>query len=226
MHFLLLVLSIVSRALASLAAGLLAPPRCAACDAPLGRATALCPTCAGTVRRAPVAAARGPIEVVVAAALYGGAVEVAVRRLKYDKRPDLARPLGHLVRAALRDAGVRADVVVPVPLHPRRLAERGYNQAALLAAHVADELDAPHAARALARVRPTLQQARCDRDARLANVDGAFAARPGAVLSGLRVALVDDVITTGATLSACAGALRAAGAASVVAVVLARADPE
>src|SRR6185369_5247276 len=97
---------------------------------------------------------------VVAFALYGGAVAAALRRLKYGGRADLAVPLGHLARRAVREAGLSGDLVIPVPLHPRRLADRGYNQAALLAASVAREIGAPLVARALVRVRNTPQQAR------------------------------------------------------------------
>ena len=117
--------------------------------------------------------------------------------------------------------------MVPVPLHPARLAERGYNQAALLAGGAAAELGCPLHARALARTRHTPQQARLSRSERLDNVIGAFRVRSvseAAALRGRAVVLVDDVATTGATLSACAAALRAGGAASVTALVIARAD--
>jgi ComF family protein len=218
------VFALLVRALVALLLRALAPPRCAACDAALARDVVFCPACACTVRPAAATPGSGPVDAILAAALYGGALERAVHRFKYERRPDLARPLGHLVRAALRSARDRVDLVVPVPLHPRRLADRGYNQAALLAAHVAAELGAPHAPRALVRVRATRQQARCTRVERLANVERAFAVRPGASVAGRVVALVDDVATTGATLDACAIALREAGAARVVAVVIARAE--
>lgn len=117
------------------------------------------------------------------------------------------------------------DVVVPVPLHAGRLAERGYNQAALLARPVARVIGAPLACRALVRVRATERQASLDREARLANVVDAFACRGD--VRGRRVLLVDDVTTTGATLNACRSALAVAGARDVVALVLAsRADEE
>jgi ComF family protein len=161
---------------------------------------------------------------IVGAASFGGALATAIRRFKYNERPDLARPLGRMLRIAARDAGLRADLVVPVPLHPRRLAERGYNQAALLAAHVAAELGAPLAARGLTRLRHTEQQAQLTRGDRLSNTAGAFRARAPDRVRGRAVVLVDDVATTGATLEACRAALLLAGAASVTCLVVARAQ--
>jgi ComF family protein len=208
----------LARALVVWLGDALAPPSCAACDGRLNRRSVFCSTCAGAVVPA------GPSSV-VAFALFGGPVATALRRLKYDDRPDLAGPLGDLLRRAARDAGLCADVVVPVPLHPARLAERGYNQSALLGAAVARELDAPLEARALVRTRPTAQQARLDQASRRENVAGAFTVRAGgAAIRGRRVVLVDDVATTGATLEACRTALLEGGAASVTALCVARAE--
>ncbi|WP_437607139.1 ComF family protein [Sorangium sp. So ce834] len=215
------------RFLAAVAARALSPPACAACDAAIAAGAVFCSDCARTTvpyaerppRRAVGASAAGVD--LVAFAPFGGAVAEGIRRFKYGDRPDLARPLGRLLLGAARDAEVSADLVVPVPLHPRRLAERGYNQAALLAAHVADGLPASMAPRALCRVRPTAQQAQLPRDLRLQNVVGAFRVRAPERVHGRRVALVDDVATTGATLAACRDALLGAGAASVTYLVLA-----
>jgi ComF family protein len=210
------------RAVATWLADLLAPPACAACDARLRRRAVLCAACAqAVVPAAPLEAASG-VPPVVAFALYGGPIAAALRRLKYGSRPELGGVLSHLARQAVRDAGLEADVVVPVPLHPVRLAERGYNQAALLGAGVAEEVGARMEARGLARTRHTPQQARLARGARLENVTGAFRVRVD--VGGKRVVLVDDVCTTGATLAACAEVLREAGAKEVVAVVVARAE--
>jgi ComF family protein len=209
--------------------GALGPPTCAACDARVRFGVVFCSACAATITPSPPSeptaldgASPRPLAV-HAFGSFGGALATALRRLKYQDRPDLGAPLGHLARRTARLAGLTADLVVPVPLHPRRLVERGYNQAALLAAEVAIELGAPLAARALVRVRHTPQQARADRASRLDNVREAFRARRPASLRGRRVVLVDDVATTGSTLTACAEALLAAGAASVTAVVIARA---
>jgi len=117
---------------------------------------------------------------------------------------------------------VRADVVVPVPLHRRRLAQRGYNQSALLAHHVGRELRAPVVTGALVRAIDTLPQVELPREARRENVRGAFRVVRGGRFVGKTIALVDDVSTTGATLAACSAALIEAGARQVTRVVLAR----
>lgn len=217
-------LLVIVRALGAWFLDILAPPTCAACDARLRRRAVFCGACAHAFMPAePLPAAAG-VPAIVAFAIYGGAIADALRKLKYAGRADLAGPLGGLARQAARDARIAADVVIPVPLHPARLAERGYNQAALIGAEVARAISAPIAARALVRVRHTQQQARLDRDARHSNVEGAFRVRSAMRVRGLRVLIVDDVCTTGATLAACAAALREAGAIEVAALVVARTD--
>jgi ComF family protein len=216
-------LSTFLRALVSFLLDLLAPATCAACEARLRRRAVLCAACASAVEPADPLPASGAVPAIVAFAMFGGPIAEALRKLKYADRADLARPLGELGRRAAREEGLSADLVIPVPLHPARLAERGYNQAALLAAEIAREVRAPLHARALVRLRHTPQQARLDRAARLANVEGAFRARSPSRVRGRRVLLVDDVCTTGATLAACAEALVAAGAIEVRAIVIARA---
>jgi ComF family protein len=199
---------------------LLAPPHCAACDAPVAVLAAFCAGCASTVERAPAPAdGRG----LTAALVYDGAVARAVVRMKYGRRPDLSRPLGDMLWRALapRAASLGAVVVVPVPLHPVRLAERGYNQSALIARRIARRLGVPLRPLALARVRDTPQQAILERDERLTNVVGAFQARKARQVAGRAVLLVDDVCTTGATLRAAGHALFEAGARSVTSAVVA-----
>ncbi len=159
-----------------------------------------------------------------AAALHGGAVAEALNRLKHRDRPDLARPLGHLLRAHLRIAPLPAcDAIVPVPLHRARLAARGFNQAALLGRELARELDVPLLHGLLRRERLTAPQQGLRREARRHNLEGAFSARAPPT-SGLAVLLVDDVCTTGSTLTACATTLLAVGVTSVGACVVARAE--
>jgi ComF family protein len=195
---------------------LVSPPACAACDECLadGR-RAFCRACAGSVERF---AGDGPC---VAFGLFGGALAVAIRKLKYENRPDLGRPLGGLLMRACRDAGRRADVVLPVPLHQRRLVARGYNQAALLAAHLAIEMDVRLDPHVLVRSAETRPQAELGRAERRTNVAGAFAVARPERIRGRAVALVDDVATTGATLEACSHTLSQAGARSVDCFVVA-----
>lgn len=167
--------------------------------------------------------------------VYRGRLRRAIRRLKYRRETHLAGPLGErLAREVVgqrqrswldgRGFGLEAaqafHLVVPVPLHPARLARRGFNQAALLAAPVARAFGVTPAPRALARVLSTPAQAGLTRARRLANLAGAFAAEP-AVVGGRTVLLVDDVLTTGATAAGCAAALLQAGAFRVYVATLA-----
>jgi ComF family protein len=201
-------------------ASALAPDRCAACDVRVPMLTAFCPVCALTLVRAP------PGDPSLSAPyLYGGALARAITRMKYERRPDLARQLAAVaVRGLGSLPGGRPDIVVPVPLHPSRLVERGFNQASLLARPIARALGVPLTTGALVRVRDTTQQATLDRDARARNVVQAFAVRTPEAVADKHVLLVDDVRTTGATLRACADALHEAGASEVESAVVARAD--
>jgi ComF family protein len=202
-----------------LALSALAPPRCSACDDPIAAQNAFCAPCASTL-----VAAR-PTPGCIAAFDYGAAIARAIARFKYEGRPDLARVLAAIaVRPRDELRAFAPHVIVPVPLHPTRLVERGFNQAVLLARPIASCLRVELAPRALVRTTATPRQALLDRAARLRNVAGAFRATDAAALRGLRVLLVDDVRTTGATLSACSFALVAAGAAEVRACVVASAE--
>jgi ComF family protein len=165
------------------------------------------------------------------AAAYGGTVRRALHELKYAGERRLAVPLGGALARRWRRAGVGGDVLVPVPVHANRLRHRGYDQAYLLAAVAADLLGLPLAP-VLERTRFTIAQFDLDRRARAGNVAGAFTLRalpasPARLdrphpLAGRWVVLVDDVVTTGATLAACAQPLLAAGAIGVSAVAVAR----
>lgn len=209
-------------------AGLVYPSLCLGCERRLPRPDhALCPACLrGLPRPEPglAAAALADAPVRRAAALWtfdpGGTVRRVQHALKYGGRPSLGRPLGRLVgRVVAGEGGPAVDLVVPVPLARVRSLERGYNQAAGLAEGAADVLGAAVAPDLLRRTRPTLRQSRLARADRRANVAGAFALADGAGVSGLRVLLVDDVLTTGATLAASAQTLADAGATVDVAVL-------
>ncbi|MCU0657976.1 MAG: ComF family protein [Polyangiaceae bacterium] len=199
---------------------LLAPERCAACDEPVPLHHAFCACCAVSIEPADFEAEL-PGEVVEIGA-FGGALIPALHRLKYQGRTDLGRPLGDLMARAALQQGLRVEQVIPVPLAPRRLQERGYNQAALLAARVARHLGAHHEPLALQRRVETGQLAHLDQHDRQARIRGAFAcARP---VRGRSVLLVDDVMTTGSTLGECTEVLYEAGARSVAYCVAARVE--
>jgi len=217
---------------------LLYPPRCAACGEPVpGGGVPFCATCADAIDPVPPGCARcglpGPDPIcggcyaappafdgVQAGGLYGGPLADAVQALKYGGRPAVARPLGTWL--AGRVALPPGAVLVPVPLARRRRISRGYDQAALLAGHLARASGRSRLLGALRRVRETPPQVGRTRAERARNVARAFA--PGLRrVAGLDVVLVDDVVTTGATADAAATALRAAGARTVTVVALARA---
>jgi ComF family protein len=214
---------------------LIVPPRCAGCGR---RDTWLCPSCRAELPRlpdrscrvcaAPVAGAvhrcaecyrdPPPVARVHAALRHDGVARQLVLGLKYRRGKHLVQPLVDLIAPITPDD---VDVLVPVPLHERRLRERGFNQSELLAVELARRTARPVAGDALARVRETSSQAGLSPGERVENVRGAFAA--SARLDGRSVLLVDDVCTTGATLYACARALKRSGAATVQAVVATRA---
>lgn len=193
---------------------LIAPPRCAACDATYP-GEALCALC----RDALLPAEESP-EGVRAVYLHGGPIASAIHRAKYGEDPRVASRLGALLLPVLPE---RAGLVIPIPLHRRRLIARGFNQAAQLAAPVARHLGATLLREGLLRVRETPSQTTLDRGHRAANLAGALVVPRAEVVRGRTVVVVDDVSTTGATMRAAFAALRAAGAAEVCGVVLAAA---
>ena len=198
-------------------------PRCVRCDRSLftGMPAQHCPVCAALLRETNQPA----LQRIVVAADYEGPVRSAIRALKFRGQRRLALPLAMLLTDAARRAEAPVDIVIPMPLHVGRRRERGYNQAALLARPLARALGAPLRDDLLARVRATQPQTRLSRRDRRVNVAGAFAlTSPAAAqaLVGKRVALVDDVTTTGATLEAAAEALVAARPLAICALAVAR----
>lgn len=193
----------------------IAPPWCRCCGAPLG-IEGLCGACRG--RRPGFAYAR-------AAVLYGGLVREAIHAFKFGGRRGMANPLGDLLAGLGLSAlpGAAPDVLVPVPLHPRRARERGYDQALLLARRLERAWSVPVVADALLRAVPTQPQTDLDAAARRRNVRDAFAVRRPELIADRHVVLVDDVLTTGATAGECARSLYRAGAAAVGVLTVARA---
>ncbi len=218
------------------------PPLCLACDAPLpprgffcGRCDASvqaleaggCTTCGepGSHPNGRCARCRArPVAFTLAFApfVHDGALARAIHRFKYEDKPELAGPLGTLLFARARNfLGGAPAMLVPVPLHPARFRERKYDHATLLAVELARHAGLALGDGALTRVRDTPRQVGLSDEERAHNVSGAFTAAPK--VSGQRVLLLDDVLTTGATAHAAAQTLGAAGATEVRVLTLARA---
>jgi ComF family protein len=238
------------RAWAVAALDLVFPARCPVCETVLGdgRRDPLCGACWTAIERVapPVCDACGlPFAVFVGSAVasrggrcgecasmppafdwaraggvYAGPLREAVQRLKFARKPALARPLATLVLEQWAERLPSVDAVVPVPLARARERERGFNQAGLLAERLAGRLGCRVQARWLARARDTRPQTDLDATERRANVRGAFVA--SSAVAGRRLVLVDDVLTTGATVGECARVLRAAGAVGVGVLTVAR----
>ena len=157
------------------------------------------------------------------AARYDGVVGEALRQLKYEKAlwlaPDMAEILHNCLKAEFH--GCTFDLIVPVPLYHVRRRERGYNQSALLAGELGRRMDCPVGTKHLRRIRPTATQTNLTAKERLSNVASAFQQQAKGLV-GQRVLLVDDVMTTGATVNACAKSLKKGGAASVHVITVAR----
>jgi ComF family protein len=223
------------------------PPRCLACPAPTDAPHGLCAACwkethfiAGTACTKcglPLMGTAGDEDVCdgcnkhppawdrgAAAVLYTGAGRKVVLALKHGDRLDMVKPLAAWMATAGRNVLERADVIAPVPLHWRRLIKRRYNQSAELAKRLAVLSGKPAVVDLLTRTRATIPQEGMDRLSRQANQAGAFAvaARHRPRIEDRTVLLIDDVMTSGATLSACADACRSAGAERVDVLVLAR----
>jgi ComF family protein len=224
------------------------PPLCAACRAPVSEPHALCATCWQTIGflDGPVCTVCGlpfeldpgtdticgachanppPFDKARSVMRYDDASKKSILALKRADRLDLALPFARWLERAGREIIAEADIVMPVPLHWRRLWQRRYNQSAVLAKLVSRHSGKRLDLFALKRVRPTPSQGEMvSAKARRRNVRGAFGVAPDrkAVIAGKTVLLIDDVLTTGATVAACARALKRAGAARVLVLTLAR----
>lgn len=202
---------------------LLFPDRCGGCKR-LG--TLFCDRCRASLHPYPEPVNPLPpgLSDVQIAYIFDGPLREALHQLKYRRVRRVAQPLGALLAAQIAAQPLEQTAIIAVPLHAKRLSERGFNQAALLAEAVAIALQQPLLDNHLVRVRATEQQVLLNTAARMANIQGAFEWR-GAPITG-RVLLIDDVMTTGATMSACAQVLRAAGAEHVYGLALARSLPD
>lgn len=201
------------------------PQRCPGCGVPPARHALLCSACLARIPRlslplcacclareaADPVCAKHPGFRVWPAWVYDERAALAIEAFKYGQRTDLAAGFaGELARVV--PPGFPPDVVTEVPLHPARERERGYNQSALLAARLASAAGIPYVPRVLERVRATRAQARLGPTARRLNLRDAFRVRHPERWTGRRILLVDDVVTTGATLEAALAVLRGAGA--------------
>jgi ComF family protein len=199
---------------------LIAPRFCAGCDEPLRIEDLFCDACEASCSDPDPVSHDFGIPVMSSGG-YGGALARAIHALKYEGRPDLAAPLGRRLSRVVARHALGPVLLVPVPLHPRKLAERGYNQSALVAQTLGRELRWQVRERALRRSRDTHAQAQLARSERIENVKDALIERER--LDGRHVVLVDDVVTTGATALACIDALGRAGAIVVAVAAVARA---
>ena len=204
----------------------LAPPLCPLCGRPQ-ETSCICSRCASTLSRQN---RRPPLDGIRSVAYLEGSLRDAIYGLKYHYIRELAQPLGDLLVDYYRSTPLPADTIVPVPLHRRRQRERGYNQSALLARRLGAVTGIPVRSDLLRRHRYTRSQTRLNAQQRALNVQGAFSGVKQhdmeRAINGKKVLLIDDVATTGATLQACALALRAQGASSVWALTVARATPD
>ncbi len=199
---------------------LVLPARCVGC----GKArTYLCDSCVDSMdvpRLRTIAADGYAFDGVTSAVVYDGVARDAVHQLKFRNVRAIATYMAVPMARGI-SASLALDAVVPVPLHRSRLRERGYNQAALLGRSIAEQIDVPFEPTWLTRTHQSGRQVEAkDVAARQANVRSAFLS--STAVAGLRVALVDDVMTTGATLDAAAVALKAAGALAVHCYTFAR----
>lgn len=235
------------RGLLRLALDVTVPPLCPACRAPLGNEGGLCPTCWAKLSFiAPPYCERlgipfvydpGPgllsMEAIAdppaygkarAAVRYDDVARALVHALKYGDRLDLAPTMGRWMAQAGRELLAGADGLVPVPLHWRRLWARRFNQSATLAQAISEASGVALLHDALKRERATPQQVGLSRSERAGNVQGAFRVPQDSrtLVHGKRLVLVDDVLTSGATVDTCARALLRAGAANVDVLVFAR----
>ncbi len=237
----------VSRSMVRLLGDVLYPPKCALCSAPVDAAHAICTDCftklhfisaphcdccglpfevapSGPLRCASCLADPPPYTLARAALVYDEVSRPLITRFKYGDRLHLATLLARLMRQAGAEAITGAEVMVPVPLHWRRHMARRYNQSLMLARALAGMSDLPVDPSLLCRIKPTPPQVGLSRSQRRRNVAAAFAVPESSrvLVEGRKILLIDDVMTSGATLEACSRVLISAGASEVRVLTLAR----
>jgi len=232
------VLRRIPLSLFGICADLVFPPVCPACSAPLPRRGGIaCPACRDALvpvdewdepyRRVLAGLSEeGTVTDLVSAWYFerDGPVRALMHRLKYGGMTAIGVEFGRMLGERIREAGLgESDLIIPLPLHPSRMRERGYNQSDYIARGVSAVTGRPVGRRLIRRKRFTASQTPFGLRARRDNVRDAFALRPHAVraVEGRTVLLVDDVVTTGSTLRSCAGVLHRAGVRSVIACTVA-----
>ncbi len=189
------------------------PPFCPGCGGELDGALAVCSKCIEFEQR--------PWLKAFAIFRLNGTARAILHRLKYSNQPEVARAFGIEGAKIISGSGIKFDAVVPVPLHWSRKLWRGYNQTALFGqvlAHTAGILYIE----VLSRTKITRQQAKLSREERIKNLDGAFSLKSGRSCRGMTILLIDDVFTTGVTLSAAAKPLKADGCDKIYVMVIGR----
>ncbi|MCA0231872.1 MAG: ComF family protein [Bacteroidetes bacterium] len=215
------------------------PNTCCACTTPLvGNEACLCTSCRLTLPRSHSHTIYTPeltnkfAGKVAVSFVYtflkfekGGKVQRLLHQLKYKNRPEVGQVVGRLYGDELRagDVQKRIDLLVPVPLHPRKKAQRGYNQSDMFAEGLSETLGVPWSAEVLARAQFTSTQTRKTRLERFENVSGIFEVVSPAEVVGKRIAIVDDVVTTGSTLESAVATLLESGAKEVSVITMAAA---
>lgn len=196
----------------------LTSPQCSCCGHPFESPIGSNHLCGGCITDPP------PFSTARAALMFTGNTRELVHQFKYNRRVLLRTPLALLTAAHLEDfaKAYRPDIIIPVPLHLKRLKERGFNQAILLGEIFARRWGPPLSRNNLKRIRWTEPQVNLGATERAANVKGAFAVTNGIEIAGKRIFLVDDVYTTGSTAKECSQVLKRAGAEDVVVITVAR----
>lgn len=189
------------------------PPFCPGCGGELDGALAVCSKCIEFEQRPWIKA--------FALFRLQGIVRNFLHRFKYSDQPELARAFGSAACEIINDSKIKFDIIVPIPLHWRRMLLRGYNQTALFGQIISQGTGIP-CVELLYRKKHTLQQAKLNRKERIDNLKNAFTVKKGMNCSGLKILLLDDVFTTGATLSSAAKTLKVNNAGDIYVMVIGR----